>query len=543
MKNTSPLLVSAFAVVSTLTAVSVSATSFHDHRVNSQSLPLSETVVPLSLKKLGTYSSGLIDESAAEIVAHDPRSQRVFVTNAKDRSVDVLSIYNPRRPHKLFSLDVSAYGEPNSVAVKRGIVAVAVAADAVDMAGKVVFFNRHGRLLNAVDVGFLPDMLTFSPDGKFLLVANEGEPNDSYTIDPEGSVSIISIDKPIKKITQADVRTAGFSAFNGQVLDRSVRIFGPNASVAQDVEPEYIAISEDSQTAYVALQENNAYAIVDISSAQVTDIIGLGTKSFDSIYTAIDASDKDDAVLLRPWPVQGFYQPDSIATYTIDGETYLVTANEGDARDYDGFSEEVRVNDLLLDASITERFPTIQEDDQLGRLKTTTANGDTDNDGDVDQIFAYGGRSFSIFNANTGEVVFDSGADFARITASLSSQLFNANDKRSDDKGAEPEALTVGRVGKRTYAFIGLERTGGVMVYDITQPSTAHFVHYSNNILLDGDIDAGTAGDVAPEGFAFISAKDSPIRQPMLVVTNEVSGTTTLYAIETATDRRWKGRR
>ncbi|MGS2717328.1 choice-of-anchor I family protein [Eionea flava] len=530
------------ALIAASTLISVSSTASDDftprHRI-----AFSETVSPITLKKLGTYDSGLIDESAAEIVAHDPRSQRVFVTNAKDSSVDVLSIYNPRRPHKLFSLDLSAYGEPNSVAVNKGIVAVAVAANDVGVEGKVVFFNRHGRLLNALDVGFLPDMLTFSPDGKTLVVANEGEPNDDYTIDPEGTVSIISIQKPIKKMTRADVKTADFTAFNSQTLDDSVRIFGPNASVAQDVEPEYVAISDDSQTAYVALQENNAYAIVDLPSAQVTDIVGLGVKSFDSIYSAMDASDKDDAVAIQPWPVKGFYQPDSIASYTVDGETYLVTANEGDARDYDGYSEEVRVDDLILDPSLLARFPSLQDEDQLGRLKTTTANGDLDNDGDVDQIFAYGGRSFSIFNANTGELVFDSGADFARITANLSAELFNANDKRSDDKGAEPEALTIGKVGKRTYAFIGLERTGGVMIYDITRPETSHFVHYANNSLLDGDVDAGTAGDVAPEGFAFISAKHSPIRQPLLVVANEVSGTTTLYAIETVADRRWKGRR
>lgn len=540
MKHSQYFLNGALIVVSALLSVNSLASNNAPHK---NRVAFSETTSPIKLKKLGTYESGLIDESAAEIVAHDPRSQRVFVTNANDSSVDVLSIYNPRRPHKLFSLDLSAYGEPNSVAVNKGIVAVAVAANDVGVEGKVVFFNRHGRLLNALTVGFLPDMLTFSPDGKKLVVANEGEPNDDYTLDPEGSVSVISIQKPIKKMTQADVKTADFTAFNSQVLDDSVRIFGPNASVAQDVEPEYVAISDDSQTAYVALQENNAYAIVDLVSAQVTDIVGLGVKSFDSIYTAMDASDKDDAVAIQPWPVKGFYQPDSIASYAVDGETYLVTANEGDARDYDGYSEEVRVDDLVLDPSLLARFPSLQDEDQLGRLKTTTANGDIDNDGDVDQIFAYGGRSFSIFNANTGELVFDSGADFARITANLSAELFNANDKRSDDKGAEPEALTIGKVGKRTYAFIGLERTGGVMVYDITHPETSQFVHYANNILLDGDVDAGTAGDVAPEGFVFISAKHSPIRQPLLVVANEVSGTTTLYAIENAADRRWKGRR
>jgi len=504
---------------------------------------LKTTVSPIALKKLGTYESGLIDESAAEIVAHDPKSQRLFVTNAKDKSVDVLSIYNPRRPHKIFSLDVSAYGEPNSVAVKRGIVAVAVAANDTGVTGKVVLFNRKGRLLNTLDVGFLPDMLTFSPDGNTLIVANEGEPNDEYTIDPEGSVSIIRMSKPVKRMTQSSVVTADFSAFNHTVLDDSVRIFGPNATVAQDLEPEYVAVSENSQTAYVALQENNAYAIVDLASATITDVVGLGTKNFNTIQTGMDPSDKDDTIVIRPWPVKGFYQPDSIATYTFEGQTYMVTANEGDARDYDGFSEEVRVDDLILDPSLLEQYPNLQAEDQLGRLKTTTANGDLDNDGDVDQIFAYGGRSFSIFNANSGEIVYDSGSDFARITASVSSEMFNAGDKRSDDKGAEPEALTIGKIDNNTYAFIGLERTGGIMVYDISNPLSPYFVHYINNTVLEGDVDAGTAGDVAPEGLVFISAKNSPIRKPLLVVANEVSGTTTVYEIKASVSRQWSHRR
>jgi hypothetical protein len=492
---------------------------------------LKQEVPNISLKKLGTYSSGLIDESAAEIVAYDKGSKRIFVTNANDQSVDVISIRNVHTPRKLFSIDMTPYGEPNSVSVSRGIIAVAAAADEVDVEGQVVFFTRDGRFLNALTVGFLPDMLTFSPDGKKLVVANEAEPNDDYTVDPEGSVSVISIDTSIRYLTQDHVATADFTAFNGAELDDSVRVFGPGASVAQDLEPEYVAISEDSSTAYVALQENNALAVVDLEIAEVTDIIGLGSKSYNTIQNAIDASDKDNAVNLQPWPVQSFYQPDSIAAYEFEGQTYIVTANEGDARDYDGFSEEDRVDDLILDPAILEAYPNIQDEDQLGRLKITTVNGDFDNDGDVDQIFGYGGRSFSIWNATTGSIVYDSGSDFARITAAISPELFNGNDKRSDDKGAEPEALTLGVVGNNTYAFIGLERTGGIMVYDITNPYSPYFVEYVNNTNLDGDVDEGTAGDVAPEGMVFIRREDSPNRKPLLVVANEVSGTTTIYEI------------
>lgn len=497
-----------------------------------QFTPLKKITPSISLKRMGTYSSGLIDESAAEIVAYDIQSQRVFVSNAQDQSIDVISIKKPWSPKKLFAIDISPYGEPNSVAVSHGIVAVAAAAEEVDKAGQVLFFDRNGVLANKLEAGFLPDMVAFSPDGKKLVVANEGEPNDDYTIDPEGSVSIIDLSKPINQLTQADVQTADFSAFNEAELDPSIRIFGPGASVAQDLEPEYVAISADSSTAYVSLQENNAIAIVDLMSASVNSLIGLGTKNYNTIQTAMDASDKDGAVNIKPWPVLGFYQPDSIATYEFEGQTYIVSANEGDARDYDGFSEEVRVDDLTLDASILDAYPDIQDEKNLGRLKTTTVNGDLDNDGDVDQIYAYGGRSFSIWNGTTGEIVYDSGSDIARITASLSPELFNAGDKRSDDKGAEPEALTLGKIGAETYAFIGLERTGGIMVYDITNPLYPFFVEYINNINPEGDEDEGSAGDIAPEGMVFIPAGKSPIRKPLLVVANEVSGTTTIYKIK-----------
>lgn len=493
-------------------------------------------VAPIELSVLGTYKSGIIDDSAAEIVAYDARYKRVYVTNASTDAIDVLSVRNPRYPSKLYSIDLSLYGSPNSVAFSKGIIAVAVEAVVKQDAGSVVLFNRRGKLLKQLTVGALPDMLTFTPDGSKIIVANEGEPNDSYTVDPQGSISVITLSKPVREMQQSAVATASFDAFNDIQLTNSLRVFGPGASVAQDLEPEYITVSADSKTAYVTLQENNGLAIVDIATASVTSVLGLGTKSFNSVQTAIDASDKDNAINIQPWPVKGFYQPDTIASYEFNGETYLVTANEGDARDYDGFSEEDRVDSLNLNPLNLAANPNLQDGDQLGRLKTTTVNGDLDNDGLVDQIFAYGGRSFSIWNV-AGNLVFDSGSDFARITAATDARLFNANnneaDKRSDDKGAEPEALTVGKIGRDTYAFIGLERAGGIMVYNVTDPLSPYFVQYINNINPDGDIDAGTAGDVAPEGIVFVPARKSPIHKPMLIVSNEVSGTTTTYKIDT----------
>ncbi len=501
----------------------------------------------LTLDLLGTYATGLFDESAAEIVDYDPASQRLFFVNAADATVVALDIADPASPVEAFTIDASAFGGgANSVAVQNGIVAVAVEAEVKQEPGQVVFFDADGRLLGAVPVGALPDGLAFSASGRYLVVANEGEPNDDYTVDPEGSVTVIDLSGGV---AGASVATASFEAFNeggprfGEIAASGVRIFGPGASVAQDLEPEFVTVEGD-ETAFVTLQENNGLAEIDLATATVTFVYGFGLKNHNIPENALDASNRDDGINIRPWPVVGLFQPDAVASYQADGLTYLVTANEGDARDYDGFSEEERVGDLDLDPAAFPDAATLQQDENLGRLKITTTEGDPDGDGDYDRLFAYGARSFSIFlrgNALVLRPVFDSGDDFERITASRLPDFFNSDnddndsfDSRSDDKGPEPEGVALGEVGGRTYAFIGLERIGGVMVYDITDPKAPRFVDYVTNRDFSGDPEAGTAGDLGPEGLLFVPAADSPTGQPLLVVANEVSGTVSIYGLAAA---------
>jgi 2',3'-cyclic-nucleotide 2'-phosphodiesterase/3'-nucleotidase/5'-nucleotidase len=431
-------------------------------------------------------------------------------------------------------------GGINSVAVNSqgGYLAAAVEAGIKQDPGSVVFFDLEGIYQTAVEVGSLPDMLTFTPDGNKLLVANEGEPNDDYTVDPEGSVSIIDVSGGLGDLT-GKVQTATFNDFDDDqqaLIDAGVRIFGPGATVSEDLEPEYIAVSPDGTTAYVSLQENNALGILDIATGEITSIVPLGFKDHSEAGNGFDASNRDDAINIQTHPVFGMYQPDAIATYEVQGETYVVTANEGDARDYDGFSEEDRVKDLDLDPTAFPDADTLQADENLGRLNITTTLGDTDGDGDYDQLFAYGARSFSIWDAE-GNLVWDSGDQFEQKLAALLPDDFNATndendsfDNRSDDKGPEPEGIAIGRVGSRIYAFIGLERVGGIMMYDITNPDNPQFVNYVNNRDFSGDAEAGTAGDLGPEGVLFIDQDQSPTGQNLLVVTNEVSGSTTVYA-------------
>ena len=898
----------------------------------------------LVLTPLGTYETGLLEDSAAEIVAHDPKTQRLFVVNAADSSLDVLDIADPNTLEYLGSVDISEYGGvANSVDIYDGLVAVAIEQEIQQESGIVAFFNTDGEFLNSVEVGALPDMLTFTPDGMKVLVANEGLPNDDYDVDPEGTISIIDLSFGVDDLAQSDVTQVDFRAFNDAELDESIRIFGPDATVAQDLEPEYITVSADSTTAWVTLQENNALATIDLEAGEAVALTGLGYKNWNapqatmdfyqfvdlpvlgetdagqeillggfsglhyqgvdddgllyfvthpdtspsvelmeldgepvrpvvfpdyqsllvhivldpstgevlfddvtyltdadenpisglpnlpateklahmdelsvdlagnvldadplgadmegivraedgsywmvdehrpsiyhfdedgvlmarfvpegansndlgvdvgfetlpavlgarranrgfegvaldgstlyafvqspidnpdhknddnskrSLYTriiefdtdagetigqylykldggasdkigdavalgngeflvierdsatgpdsaknvykisledatnfhefnaawvgpngglelqteyglaragifpvkkelyvdlsalgysfddkpeglafidentlavlndndfgltggfdpatglleeeetftppilgiihlkpiGIDVSDRDEAVSLFRWPIKGIYQPDSIVSYEVDGRTYLVTANEGDARDYDGYSEEVRVADLALDWAAFPNGPLLQLPENLGRLKTTTATGDADGDGLHEEIYTFGGRSFSIWRPS-GQLVFDSGSDFAEITSQIYPENFNANgendsfDSRSDDKGAEPEALAIGEVNGSIYAFVGLERIGGIMVYDISNPRAPVFQYYVNNRDFDPSLDIAETGDLAPEGITFIHADDSPTGDPMLAVGNEFSGTVTMYAI------------
>ncbi|MGV2828099.1 choice-of-anchor I family protein [Myxosarcina sp. GI1(2024)] len=515
----------------------------------------------INLSPLGRYATGVFDEGAAEIPAYDSETQRLFVVNGNEGTVDVLDLSDPSNPTLIKAINITPFGaSPNSVAAKDGIVAVAIAAEETQDPGKVAFFSTNGDLVSQVTVGALPDMVTFTPDGKKVLVANEGEPSDDYTNDPEGSISIIDLSGGVENLRDTDVTTAGFADFNDRkqaLTEAGVRIFGPDVStenpddtvtVAQDLEPEYIAVTPDSETAFVTLQENNALAKVDIRTAEVTEILPLGFKNYSN--NALDPSDEDGAINLRNAPVLGMYQPDAIAAYKADdGETYIVTANEGDAREYivegeagnetETFVEESRIADLKLDPEAFPNAAELQQEENLGRLLVTTTRGDTDGDGDYDELYAFGGRSFSIWDSE-GNLVFDSGSELERITAEQFPDFFNSDndensfDTRSDNKGPEPEGVALGTIGDRNYAFVGLERIGGIMVYDITEPSSAEFVQYINTRDFEGDLEAGTAGNVAPEGLEFIPAAESPTGMPLLAVAYEVSGSTAVFELTTS---------
>jgi hypothetical protein len=963
----------------------------------------------MTLTYQSTYATGVFDEGAAEIVAFDKANARLFFTNANANKVTVLDISNPQNPVFVQDIELSSYGAGvNSVAVFENIVAVAVEADPKQGPGSVVFFDTDGNFLNSVTVGALPDMVAFTHDGTKVLSANEGEPDDDYLVDPEGSVSIIDIGGGVASAIVTNVTFGDYNDKKASLQNKGVRIFGPDASVAQDLEPEYLTITPDNSRAYVGLQENNALAVINIAEGTVEDILPLGYKdhmsgtptlrefklnelvdlpalgvpvidgveqdtvflsgfsglyfdanestdtkyvfyaipdrgpnegavsadnvfspdspdlepftnlrpfklpdyqariarfeidvengtatladqiflnrvddfdeakpitgrgnviSFDetpvriskiysdtttvftdadyvdttgttwmgyrelqfdtyggdfegilrdengnfwmcdeyrpSIYqfspegtlikrlvpegtgeltvealgfafsgaygeevlpevyskrranrgfeaiaydqeagivyafiqspvetpdratirnnsdvirilgvnvaegtvaseyvyllernrdagignrvdkigdavyigngkflilerdssqpgddtgqkyvyeiditpatnlradanlTALadkaestgaddktlemmtaddlaaagirpafkrkvvnlptlgyqpsdkaegiallpdgsiavlndndfgtagagrsdisslgiisfddhygfDASDSDEGINITNHPTLGMFQPDALASFSINGKSYIVSANEGDARDYDGFSEEVRVFDLPLSIMDFPNFVDIFEDSNLGRLRTTSANGNLDGEFGFNRLFSYGARSFSIWD-EVGNLVYDSGDELERVTAEYENGLyFNSNnddndsfDSRSDDKGPEPEAVELGMMGDIMYGFIGLERVGGIMVYNMSDPLNPQFVSYINNRNFAFDAESAEALDLGVEDIVFISAEDSPVAVPLVVTSNEVSGTVSIFSIGEFTD-------
>ncbi|CAG5087858.1 choice-of-anchor I family protein [Parvicella tangerina] len=673
---------------------------------------LSANAQSFDLQHLGSYHTNVFDGSAAEIVYYEPTNHRIYFTNATGNAIEVLDASDPTTLTLINTIDCSPYGGGiNSLVVFDQYIAAAIENTNKQLDGEVVFFDTTGAFVNQLTVGALPDMITISPDGTKLVVANEGEPSDDYTVDPIGSVSIIDIaTNPIAALSASDVATANFSNweshrqsfessaidnwnytvtpalyntegdssvsgsedvwgvvqeftssietqahgnyfFGGQdldnangggafqhtidfdpvdltgrpaavlsfeyysvgldasdslgyvveynngttwdmvnnyvnldkdtswtkvaipvpggsshvrlrllaeqngasdylafdnvmlsFLDESVNIYGNNGfqTVEQDLEPEYVGVDKDNMFAWVSLQENNALAKIDLQTAQVVEIKGLGYKDHMAAGNGIDASNKADDVNINNWPVKGMYQPDALKCANIGGTNYMFIANEGDARDYGAYSEEERIEDITLDAMMFPNAANLQDQDSLGRLKVTISKGDWDHDGEFEELYSYGARSFSILDAN-GNLVYDSGDEFEQITYAILDTNFNAtNDEnagafknRSDDKGPEPEAITIGEVDGVTYAFIGLERVGGVMVYDVSNPMSPQYRAYVNRRDFAELATDSAALDLGPEDIKFVPDSLSPNGQNLIIVSNEVSGTVSVFEFVT----------
>ncbi|WP_210149996.1 choice-of-anchor I family protein [Chryseobacterium scophthalmum] len=492
----------------------------------------------ISLNYIGSFDPSGNNNSSTEIVVHDPATQKLFTISSLTDVFDIINFSNPLTPSVINTVNMAPYGGITSIAVKNGLVAVASPNGTnAQQNGSVVFFDINGNFLKQVTVGVLPDMITFTPDGTKVMTANEGEPNDAYTVDPEGSISIIDISGGINNLTQSNVTTLGFTGYNSQeaaFISSGGRKVKSTSTLAQDLEPEYIAISPDSQKAWVSCQENNGIIEVNLSNNTLGNIWGLGKKDMSLPGNGFDASDNNGEVLIANWPVKAYYNPDAMASFKVGNTNYLVTANEGDEKDLGGFSERTTVgaNGYTLDSTIFPNASVLKASHNLGRFRVTNVNGNTDGDADFEEIHALGARSFSIFNADTKQIVYDSGDRFERYIAANHPLIFNADNEangaknRSRAKGPEPEGVTLGTIAGQTFAFITLERTGGVMVYNVTDPNNVTFVDYKHSRST-----SAFGGDNGPEGITYIPPANMNNGKGYVVVANEISGTLSMYEV------------
>lgn len=468
------------------------------------------------------FNSGT-GEAGSEVVSVD--NGLAVSTNAADARIDIWDIAAGTLIGSIDLSSIPSYGTVNSVAIRNGVVAVAIQNEDGFENGFVARYHADGTFIDILEVGILPDMLTYSKDGTKIFVANEAERDASGPT--AGSISIIDVQT-------GTVKTFDFSGFDSMkqdLIDSGVRIF-PDSEPSDDFEPEYIAEDPNGNYLYVTLQEANAVAVFDLQAEEFTTIIPLGLKDHSLAGYGLDFNDRGGEINIANVPVVGIRMPDAIAAFETGGETYFMTANEGDDRDFDTARVSNLMNGDALDPDLKTQIEALKNDGlDLSRLTVSRIDGDTDGDGDIDVLHAYGARSFSIYDSE-GSLVFDSGDDFEQIIAAVRPpNAFNndgfpsgpaevVDDVRSDNKGPEPEAIAFGEIGDRKYAFIGLERDGGIMVYDVTDPAKSTFVDY---------IDAAADGNISPEVITFIPASQSVTGAPQIAVSFEVSGTTAIY--------------
>ena len=462
------------------------------------------------------------DGGVAEIVKYNKYNQTMYLVSGKTQSVHIVNLNNVNsnsnttleatKTVTLESIGINDAGDITSVDVSPDgkEIAIAIQHKDYDKNGHIARFDANGQLINIHEAGIQPDMITYSPDGSLILTANEGEPRQGYeagTVDPKGSITALYTNTN----QSYDIDFTAFdSAESRATLVADNVIIKKDTAPSVDFEPEYITISNDSLTAYVTLQEANSIATIDLTTKQVTRVDSLGFKDYSSGDNKVDLYKKDDAInITNTDEFLGIYMPDGISSYEVDGKTYLLTANEGDSREWGDYTNEV------------------EEKYGESKSKIVTLNTD-DYDGfdDLSKKYLFGGRSFSIIDASTMTMVSDSNGEFEEITAKLLPEYFNCSnddisfEDRSGKKGPEPEDIKTMIIDGKVMAFIGLERIGGVMMYDVSDPTNPTYVDYLNLRDFSDDI----SGSVSPEGLCTVSAKDSPTNKPMLIIANEVSG-------------------
>lgn len=466
---------------------------------------------------LGTFSANIDTRTGAgEIISFDSATQRLFTTQSDGSSFGVnwFDFSNPSSPVAGGTIDFSnLYGggasqidSLTSVATDplgRGFGAAAVVptlnADYSTLGRIGIFDTSTGTLLQTLDLGYHPDAVSFTPDGSKILVANEAEYVDiaSGTNRP-GGISVIDVSgitgqnktTAIPALTQANVTTTDILGSNFPGLRYNSLPGATNAaveSVDNNIEAEYI--TSRNGKAYATLQENNAIGVYNLATNVWEAVIDMGTRDMNNV----DLTRRNGINLEATTPFKGIPMPDTIASFEVAGTTYLVTANEGDARGADD-ADVKRVEDARADGDLA-----VSIDSKYDKLNISLIDG-LNGDGKVVTPHVFGSRSFTIINADTGTVVFDSlnstATNLESIIANLDPAVWPEPidvDNRSDDKGPEPEGLTVGTIDGKPMLFLAMERSDNVMMFDLSDPVNPVFVDIQR-----------AAGTEAPESLLFL---------------------------------------
>lgn len=490
------------------------------------------------VRELSSYSVGRTnaDGGVAEIVTYNKDDKVFYVVSGVTQSIDLVKINSDGSTEckkrinigdVLKGQDINV-GDMTSLSYsdEKKLLAVAVQNSDYDKNGHIVILDKDGNYKEAYECGVQPDMVTFTKDGKYIISADEGEPREGYdkgAVDPKGSVTIIDVEnKSTKKVE--------FNIDRDEALKNGI-LLKKDSNPVEDLEPEYIAISDDNKTAFISLQENNAIASIDIESGDINYVKGLGFIDHSLPGNEIDAvrgKGKNAKIDIKNDNFLGTPMPDGIAFLSKNGKDYILTANEGDAREW-GKKKNKYEN------TKSKKF------DEKADKKTEYLDNDKTDGLDENKIYLLGGRSFSIYDASNLTKVYNSGSDFEKITARIFPDFFNTSndedkgidelDARSNKKGPEAENITVLNIKDKTYAIVGLERISGIMIYDITDPSNPVYKDYFNNRIFIKSVNDGEEvglekrGNIGPEGLCAIEAKDSPTGKPLVLVANEVSGT------------------
>ncbi|MDU1663551.1 MAG: choice-of-anchor I family protein [Peptoniphilus harei] len=490
------------------------------------------------VRELSSYSVGRANANGgvAEIVTYNKDDKVFYVVSGVTQSIDLVKINSDGSTERKKRIEIGEIledkninaGDMTSVSYsdEKKLLAVAVQDEDYKNNGHIVILDKDGNYKEAYECGVQPDMVTFTKDERYVLSADEGEPREGYdkgAIDPYGSVTIVDLEnKSTNKVEFNIDRDEALK--NGLLLKK-------DSNPVEDLEPEYIAISDDNKTAFISLQENNAIASIDIGSGNINYVKGLGFIDHSLPGNEIDAvrGKGDNAKIdIKRDNFFGTPMPDGIAFLSKDGKDYILTANEGDAREW-GKKKNKYEN------TKSKKF------DEKANKKTEYLDNDKTDGLDENKIYLLGGRSFSIYDASDLTRVYNSGSDFEKITSRIFPDFFNTSndedkgpdklDARSNKKGPEAENIAVLNIKDKTYAIIGLERISGIMIYDITDPSNPVYKDYFNNRIFiksvndKEEIGLEKRGNIGPEGLCAIEAKDSPTGKPIVLVANEVSGT------------------